>query len=115
MLISTMSSRTHLSAIERRAISRLRQLLAEPGVMRGNLVEMRRQCGKKNCACASNAEGRHRSLYLAISLEGKRRMVYIPQQWEERVRRWTARYAQIRELLEQLSLEALRRVASREE
>ena len=42
-------------------------------------------------------------------------MVYIPQQWEERVRRWTARYAQIRELLEQLSLEALRRVASREE
>lgn len=115
MLPTEMTSRTHLSPVERRALSRLRQILAQPGIVRGNLVEMHRQCGKKQCACASDEGARHRALYLGISIEGKKRMIYVPADWEQRLRQWTGRYAEIRELLEELSNEALRRLESRED
>src|SRR5438445_245930 len=39
-----MRPRTALPARDRALYSRLRQLLREPGLLRGNLVEMRRQC-----------------------------------------------------------------------
>jgi len=39
---------------------------------------MRRHCGKAGCGCQTDVARRHRSLYLALSLEGKRRMLYIP-------------------------------------
>lgn len=114
MLPLDMTSRTHVSPAERKALSRLRQLLAEPGIVRGNLVEMRRRCGKNQCGCATDPEARHRSLYLGVSIEGRKRMIYIPAEWEERLRQWTGRYTEIRELLDQLSTEALRRLKERE-
>ncbi len=94
--------------------SRLRALLKEPGLIRGNLVEMRRVCGKKSCRCRTDAGARHRSLYLGLSLNGKHRMLYIPAEWEERVREWVARYSEVRQLLEQISLGFLERLENRE-
>lgn len=41
-------------------------------------------------------------------------MIYVPPAWEERVREWVDRYAQVREVLEQLSLACLKRLQSRE-
>ena len=110
-----MPSRLSLSAPERALYSKLRQLLNEPGLIRGNLVEMRRSCGKKGCACQNDTECRHRSLYLGVSLNGKRRMIYIPPEWEERVKEWTARYSQLRDVLEQISLKSLERLQKRKE
>ncbi len=114
-MLTSVSSRMRQSPIERRALSRLRQILTEPGLVRGNLVEMRRRCGKKSCACASDEGARHHSLYLGISIEGRKKMVYIPAEWEDRFRAWTARYTEVRELLEQMSSEALRRLKERED
>ena len=110
-----MPSRMDFTAHERRLYSKLRQLLGRPGLLRGNLVEMRRQCGKAQCGCAQDAARRHRSLYLAVSLEGQRRMLYIPPGWEERVRQWTARYAAVRAALEEISRQRLARVERRED
>ena len=111
-----MRPRSSLSPKERAVYSKLRRLLlGEPGVLRGNLVEMHRQCGKPSCHCQSDPAGRHRALYLWLSLNGKRRMVYIPPAWEERVRQWAGRHAQVRERLEQLSLMYLKRLEEREE
>lgn len=109
-----MPSRTALSARERALYSKLRQLLLTPGLLRGNLVEMHRQCGKAACRCSRDPTGRHRSLYLGLSLNGRRRMIYIPSAWEADVRQWVARYAEVREILEQLSLKWLARVEHRE-
>ena len=53
--------------------------------IRGSVVTMARRCGKKGCHCEQGE--RHVSLYLSIKLEGKRRMVYIPPEQEEAVRR----------------------------
>ncbi len=109
-----MPSRASLSAKERDLYSKLRLLLQQPGLLRGNLVEMHRRCGKRSCRCHHDPAGRHRSLYLGLSLNGKRRMVYIPADWEGRVQQWAARYSRARELLEQLSRRCLERLQRRE-
>jgi hypothetical protein len=103
-----------MPARERALYSKLRRLLSQPGLLRGNLVEMRRSCGKAGCGCQADVARRHRSLYLALSLEGKRRMLYIPPAWEARVRAWTTRYSEVRAVLEQIARQRLARVERRE-
>lgn len=109
-----MPSRIGFTATERALYSTLRRLLSQPGLLRGNLVEMRRHCGKAGCGCQTDVARRHRSLYLALSLEGKRRMLYIPPAWETRVRQWTARYGEVRAVLERISRQRLTQVERRE-
>ncbi len=103
-----------LPASERDLYSRLRQILTQPGLLRGNLVLMQRTCGKPTCRCTKSKGSRHRSLYLSVSVGGKRRMVYIPPDWETEVRDWVDRYSQVREVLEQLSAACLVRLQKRE-
>lgn len=110
-----MPPRTVLTATERALYSRLRQLLNEPGLLRGNVVEMRRRCGKAGCRCAREPAARHASLYLGLSVHGRRRMVYIPAAWEERVRQWAGCYAEVRRALEELSRRSLERLERRAE
>ena len=107
-----MPSPVVVSDQERRLYSRLRELLKEPGLLRGNLVEMKRQCGKKSCRC-QQPESRHRALCLGFSLNGKHRTVYIPADWEEPVQEWVRRHGEVRDLLEQLSLLILARLQNR--
>ncbi len=109
-----MRSRGGLTAKERALYSTLHRLLRAPGLLRGNLVEMRRHCGKAGCRCQTAVARRHRSLYLALSLDGQRRMLYIPTAWEARVRQWTARYGEVRAVLEQLARQHLERLEQRE-
>ncbi|HZY31527.1 MAG TPA: DUF6788 family protein [Candidatus Methylomirabilis sp.] len=108
-----MLPRTALPPKHREIYSRLRLLLKEPGLLRGNLVEMRRRCGKKSCRCEGDPEARHLSLYLGLSLNGKHRMLYIPAEWEPQVREWVARYSEVRQLLEKISLGFLDRIEKR--
>ncbi len=98
-----MPSPVVLSDQERRLYSRLRELLREPGLLRGNLVEMNRQCGKKTCRC-QQSDSKHRALCLGFRLNGKHRTVYIPAAWEDPVRQWVHCHSEVRDLLEQLSL-----------
>jgi hypothetical protein len=110
-----MPPRSSTPASERRAHSRLRQLLNEPGVLRGTLVEMHRKCGKRSCRCAVDDDGRHRGLILCVSLDGKRTSIYVPPAWETRVREWVARYVEIRDLVEELSRASLTKLRERKE
>jgi len=110
-----MPSRAGFTVKERALYSKLRQLLNEPGLVRGSLVEMRRQCGKAACACAMDLARRHRSLYLGLSVRGKRRMLYIPPAWEPRVRRWTEHYAEVRDVLEEISQQYVQQLERRAE
>ena len=94
-------NRAKMSAGERRTRSQLAQLFSQRGVMQGTLLERRRVCGTPNCKC-TRGEG-HDSLYLVISEGGRTRQLYIPKEWESRVRQWVADYHQVRELTKTLS------------
>jgi len=108
-----MPDTTPASAQERELYSRLRQILTTHGLLRGNLVEMHRACGRKNCRCHEAPRFRHRSLYLGLSLNGKHRMIYVPVAWEPTIREWVDRYHEARDLLEQISCECLDRLQRR--
>ena len=107
-----MPSSVKLSDQERRLYARLRELLREPGLLRGNLVETKRTCGKKSCKC-QQPEAKHRALCLGFSLDGKHRTVYIPADWEKPVGEWVKRHSEVRDLLEQISLLFLSRLQNR--
>jgi hypothetical protein len=110
-----MPTRSQLPESERDLYSKLRKLLREPGLLRGNLVQMRRTCGKKSCHCHTDPDTKHVSLYLGVSIEGKHKMIYVPAHWEQRVRTWVERYSQARELLQEISAANLKRLQNRKD
>jgi hypothetical protein len=93
--------RTHMSAAERAARSQLAQLLSQRGVIRGTLLARKRKCGKANCHCA-RGEG-HETLLLVISENGRTRQLFVPKDWESRVRLWVEDYHRARNLMEEIS------------
>lgn len=80
-----MPSRNHFGPAERSARSRLAQLLHDHELIQGSVVSMKRVCGKAGCHCVDGEK--HVSLYLSVKVANKRRMVYIPEDMEEEVRR----------------------------
>jgi len=94
-------SRSHLSAKEREIVSRIHKLIGKPGVLRANLVRMKRKCGNKNCRCAKGKL--HKSWYLYQSKNGKSRMLYVPDGLAEDVKGWAQKNKNIRKSLDQLS------------
>jgi len=97
-----MRHRGGMSREERENRSRLAQIVHERGLLRANLIRMVRRCGKKGCRCQKKGQ-EHVSLYAAQSYKGKKRMLYIPQEWQIRVESWVQNHQQVRRLLEQLS------------
>jgi hypothetical protein len=93
--------RARMSAVERKARSQLAQLVAQRGILRGSALLRRRVCGKAGCKCTRGEL--HESLYLVITEKGKTRQLYVPKDWEPRVRRWVEEYHQARGLLEEVS------------
>lgn len=100
---------TH-SAQERAALSRLRQLLNEPGLLRASWVRMKNTCGKSCCRCHRHPRHRHIAWYVGQSKNGKPRMKCVPQHLRQEVQLWLGRYQEARKLLEQVSDEYWQRL-----
>jgi hypothetical protein len=90
-----------MSPAERHLRSRLAQLVSGRGLLRGNLLQRRRVCGKPNCKCTRGEL--HVSLYLVFSQGGRLRQLCVPRAWESRVRQWVRDYHDARQLLEAIS------------
>jgi Family of unknown function (DUF6788) len=93
--------RTAMSAAERGFRSRLAQIVSGQGLIRGTLLERTRVCGKPNCRCTRGHK--HRAVYLVLSEKGKLRQLYVPADWEQRVRQWVENHRALRGLLRELS------------
>ena len=106
-----MTSRSRYGPEERAARSRLAQLLHDHELISGSVVVMARTCGKAGCRCQKG--DKHVSLYLSIKLEGKRRMVYVPAELEEEVRRHVAAYREVERLTDVVSTACVERVLER--
>lgn len=108
-----MVHRSHLSAKERDARSKLHQRLSNQPLLRGSLVEMARVCGKAGCCCQSGQK--HVSLYLAIRAGSKRVMIYIPPALETKARQAVENWQDIDQLLGLISQETLDRLLKEKE
>jgi hypothetical protein len=86
---------------ERAWRDRVRDLLREDGLMRGNISVRQRVCGKSNCRCAQGR--RHEAMVVVYRRENRTTQLYVPKSYEARVRQWVKRYGEVRELLEKLS------------
>ena len=63
-------------------------------LVKGNVYELARKCGKPSCACA---EGQlHRSMVLSWSHQGKTRLMTIPPEKLDRVRANSEQYLRYR-------------------
>ena len=63
-------------------------------LVKGNVCELARKCGKPSCACA---EGKlHRTMVLSWSEEGKTRLMTIPEGRLEELQEKSERYLQLR-------------------
>ena len=107
-----MVSVTSLTAKERAALSRLRQLLGESGLMRASLVLLRHTCGKQGCRCLRGKSYRHKSWYICQSSGGKLRRKFVPRERLEEVRPWLERYKEARQLLDKVSEEYWKRLGA---
>lgn len=99
------------SAARRRIRSRLAQLMTGEDWLRATLTERARRCGKANCHCAKGEP--HVSLYLVQSREGKTHQLFVPKEWEARVRAWVKCWQDIHAMLEEESQEQWRRIEER--
>ncbi len=91
---------TPKSAKERAARARLRQLFnSSAGILRANLVPMKRYCGTATCRCAQGKRHWHVSWYASQSQQGKSRMKSIPPKQLDEIRNWAKCYQEARRLL----------------
>jgi len=100
-----MVSRSQWPAEQRQARSRAVQHIANSPLIRGSLVVMARTCGKDGCHCRQGEK--HVSLYLAVRLGGRRRMIYVPPAMEAAVRGWVANAQEVDRLLDFISQQCL--------
>lgn len=100
-----------LSKRERELRSSLHALIDRADMLiHGSAVNTPRRCGRPTCRCASSDEHRHPSVYLGQSRGGKTRNVYIPKELVTRVEEGIDSYKKAIELLEELNLEARKRI-----
>jgi hypothetical protein len=90
---------------ERLALSRLRQILNEPGLMRASIIRMNKRCGKPYCWCAKAKRDWHLSWCVGQSKGGKPCMKHLPAELLPEVRLWVRRYQEARKLLDAVSNE----------
>ena len=95
---------------ERQALSRLRQILAEPGLLRASIIRMNKRCGKPHCWCAKAKRHWHLSWCVGQSQEGKPRMKHIPAELLPEVKLWVGRYQEARKMLDEVSNENWKKI-----
>ena len=102
-----MKHRAFLSNNDGKARSKLTKILHNYPLLCGSLVTLKRKCGKKGCKCEKGEK--HVSLCLSILVEGKRKMVHVPRDWEERIKKWVGNYKEAQDLMHQVSQVCLKR------
>jgi hypothetical protein len=92
-----------ISALRRRRRQLLRKLPPLDAILRGSLVERYKRCGNPNCKCA-DGPGHGPKYYLSVSYPGRSpQMDYVPQADYAEISERVANYAQVREILEEIS------------
>ena len=97
-----MRHRSRLPADDRRARASLRKLLGQNRpLVTGSLVETERLCGKAGCRCTRGHK--HKALYLGARVGRRRKMIFVPKELHEEVRRWVEDARELQSLMDRIS------------
>lgn len=66
--------------------------------LRASMVRMKRKCGSKGCHCERGTK--HVSWYLSVRQDGKRKMIYIPEKLEQKVRKHIRAYHDVEKYID---------------
>jgi hypothetical protein len=105
--------RSQFSPRERKQRSRLTQVIHSSRFLRGTLTLRSVRCGKPNCRCARGEP--HACLYLVRRQGGKLRQMFVPKEWEDRVRQAVENHQEMEKLIEELSDLEWQRLRERKE
>ena len=105
--------RTQISDRERQRRSRLAQIIHAARFLRGTLTLRNIRCGKTGCRCARGEL--HACLYLVRRHGGKLRQLFVPRQWEGRIREAVKNHQEMEQLIEELSDLEWKRLKERKE
>jgi hypothetical protein len=105
--------RVQISDRERRRRSRLAQIIHAARFLRGTLTLRSIRCGKPGCRCARGEL--HTCLYLVRRQGGKLRQLFVPRQWEGRIREAVKNHQEMEQLIEELSDLEWKRLKERKE
>lgn len=92
---------TSVAALERQVRARIARLGDCGQFIIGSLVESKRRCGNKNCACA-NGGPPHSAWIITKNTGGKTRSVYVPVSMVPELRKWTAEYKKLKALIKEI-------------
>ena len=119
IIVNNMQKRDKLDKLSqqrlalRQEIERLGQTLEiafeRDPMVKGNVYELARKCGQPSCACAGGPL--HRSMVLSWSERGKTRLVSIPSERLEALRRKSERYLRFRTARAQVTVRCRRILA----
>jgi len=93
----------------RTRISLSNRLAQAPWLLAGTLVERYLKCQRDGCAICREQGGHGPAYYLSIREDGRTRMIYIPKEHHEEVRRAISDYRALRDGLQTLARSELQK------
>ena len=93
------AKRSRLEARRKKLVSRLIRL--DPWIQ-GTVVETRRICGSKGCACRHGG-AKHPAMSLTWKEKGKTCCLYVPRRLEREVKQWAKNYHMVKEAMEKIT------------
>ena len=87
--------RQRLRQVAQEIVRLVEPFMSDKPVVRGSLYELKRKCGRKNCACAEGEP--HISPALSITVGGRKRLRLIPEGEVGETRARTERYRALRQ------------------
>lgn len=94
-----------MSRFERRREAKLKQLAQCKPLVAASLCKVNRRCGNPNCKCARGEF--HSAHALTYKVKRKTRVVHVPKDMVEEVRRWVQEHKRVKRLVREISNNSL--------
>ena len=92
---------TSVAMLEKQINSRIKKLGQKKQFIVGSLVESKRKCGSKVCACANGGE-LHSAHILTKRENGKTKTIYIPVNMVKEVSKWSMEYKKLKDIIKEI-------------
>ena len=71
--------------------------------MRGSIVQLKVNCGNKNCKCYMNKNQKHPAYYFSVNINKKTKMTYIGEKRLKQTKYFNDNYKKLRNLIDEMT------------